>query len=134
MEGFAVTCPLASAVSHLRSGSCTSSRHFGLGFLQTLPRGNALALLLAFGSANTWQEDFHLFSYVSCPTHTPAFNSAVNLRLLQPFVMPNHPHVTFAVSGKRIPCFYRAYRQQVHRQAADCPLLHMPAGNQPIGV
>ena len=35
-----------------------------------LPRDNALALLLAFGSANTWQKDFHLSSYVSCPTHT----------------------------------------------------------------
>lgn len=90
MEGFAVTCPLASAVSHLRSGSCTSSRHFGLGLLpagapETLPRDNALALLLAFGwgghpSANTWQEDFHLSSYVSCPTHTPNSASAAGVR------------------------------------------------------
>ncbi|MGX1203747.1 hypothetical protein ACSSVV_004236, partial [Marinobacter sp. MBR-105] len=29
-----------------------------------------LALLLAFGSANTWQEDFHLPSSVPCPAHT----------------------------------------------------------------
>jgi len=41
-----------------------------LGFLQTPPRGDALALLLAFGSANTWQEDLHLFSSVPCLAHT----------------------------------------------------------------
>ena len=70
MEGFAVTCPLAPSVPHLLSGSCSSSRAFGLGFLQTPPRDDALALLLAFGSANTWREDFHLTSSVPCPAHT----------------------------------------------------------------
>jgi hypothetical protein len=72
MESFAVTCPLAPDTSHLRSGSCTSSRVFGSGFLQTPPHGVALAFLLAFGSAITWQEDFHLFSSVPCPAHTSA--------------------------------------------------------------
>ena len=57
-----VTCPLAPDMSRLLSGSCSSPRNFALGFLQALPRGNALALLLTFGSANTWQEDFHLSS------------------------------------------------------------------------
>ena len=33
MEGFVVTCPLAPDVPHLLSGSCSSSRAFGLGFL-----------------------------------------------------------------------------------------------------
>jgi hypothetical protein len=70
MESFAVTCPLAPDTSHLRSGSCTSSRVFGSGFLQTPPHGVALAFLLAFGSAITWQEDFHLFSSVPSPAHT----------------------------------------------------------------
>jgi hypothetical protein len=51
MEDFAVTCPLVPNVPHLRSGSCTSPRAFGLGFLQTPPRDDALALLLAFGSS-----------------------------------------------------------------------------------
>jgi len=33
-----------------------------LGFLQTLPRDNAFALSLTFGSANTWYQNFHLTS------------------------------------------------------------------------
>jgi len=33
---------------------CSSPRSFGLGFLQTPPRDEALALLLALGSAKTW--------------------------------------------------------------------------------
>ncbi len=51
MEDFAVTCPLVPNASRLISGFCSSPRSFGLGFLQTPPRGDALALLLAFGSA-----------------------------------------------------------------------------------
>ncbi len=72
MEDFAVTCPLVPSVPHLRSGSCTSPCIFELGFLQTPPRDDALALLLTFGSAKTWYEDFHLVSYVPCLAHTPA--------------------------------------------------------------
>src|SRR6266446_5741349 len=70
MEDFAVTCPLVLGVPHLRSGSCTSPRAFGLGFLQTPSHDDALALLLAFGSSYTWLEDFHLDSSVPCPAHT----------------------------------------------------------------
>ena len=70
MEDFAVTCPLVPGVPHLGSGSCASPRAFGLGFLQTPPHGDALALLLAFGSARTWREDFHLARSVSCLAHT----------------------------------------------------------------
>ena len=33
--------------------------------------GQALALLLAFGSAYTWRKDSHLASSVPCPAHTP---------------------------------------------------------------
>ncbi len=51
MEDFAVTCPLVPSASRLLSGFCSSSRSFGLGFLQTPPRGDAHTLLLAFGSA-----------------------------------------------------------------------------------
>ena len=72
MEDFAVTCPLVPGVPHLVSGSCASPRAFGLGFLQTPPRGDALALLLAFGSAITWREDSHLARSVPCLAHTPA--------------------------------------------------------------
>ena len=71
MEGFAVTCQLAPGVPHLLSGSCSSPRTFGWGFLQTTPRDDALALLLAFGSAETWHGDFHPISSVPCPAHTP---------------------------------------------------------------
>ena len=46
------------------------ARAFGLGFLQTPPRDDALALLLTLGSANTWCEDLHLASSVPCPAHT----------------------------------------------------------------
>ncbi len=70
MEDFMVTCPLVSSTSHLISDSCSSPRNFGLGFLQPSPHDDNLALLLAFGSANTWQEDFHLSSFVPCPAHT----------------------------------------------------------------
>ena len=74
MEGFAVTCPLAPDASRLISDSCSSSRSFGFDFLQTLPRGNALAVSLAFGSAKTWLSDFHRHSYVSCLAHTSPFS------------------------------------------------------------
>jgi hypothetical protein len=70
MENFAVTCQLVPGVPHLLSDSCSSPRMFGLGFLQTASRDDALALLLAFGSANTWREDLHLTSSVPCPAHT----------------------------------------------------------------
>jgi hypothetical protein len=70
MEDFAVTCQLVPDVPHLVSGFFTSPRAFGLGFLQTPPHDDALALLLAFGSAITWREDFHLTSSVPCPAHT----------------------------------------------------------------
>lgn len=72
MEDFAVTCPLVSLTSHLILGSYgrpprSSPHDFGLGLLpagapETFPHGFALAFLLAFGSAKTWQEDFHLSS------------------------------------------------------------------------
>jgi len=53
MEDFAVMYPLVPDASRLLSGFCSSPRSFGLGFLQTPPRDDALALLLAFGSAYT---------------------------------------------------------------------------------
>jgi hypothetical protein len=59
MGDFAVTGPLVPGVPYLVSGSCSSSRARGLGVLQTPPRDDALALLLAFGSAMTWRGDFH---------------------------------------------------------------------------
>jgi len=75
MEDFVVTCPLVPDVPHLRSGSCTSPRTFGLGFLQTPSHDNALALLLSFGSTYTWYRDFHPVSSVPCPAHTIAITS-----------------------------------------------------------
>ena len=70
MEDFVVTCQLAPGVPHLISGSCSSPRIFGLGFLQTPPRDDALALLLTLGSTNTWYGDSHPASYGLCPAHT----------------------------------------------------------------
>jgi hypothetical protein len=66
-----VTCPLVPGVPHLISGSCASPRTSGLGFLQTPPRGDAPALLLAFGSADTWHGDLHPVSSVPCLAHMP---------------------------------------------------------------
>ncbi len=79
MEGFAVTCPLAPDASRLISGFCSSPRSFGLSFLQTPPRDDALALLPAFGSAKTWPQDFHLRSNVPCPAHTIDMRGVVGL-------------------------------------------------------
>ena len=53
----------------LISDSCSSPRSFGLEGRNTPPRDDALALLLAFGSANTWPQDFHLQSNVPCTAH-----------------------------------------------------------------
>ncbi len=52
--------------------SVSSSWHriFGLGFLQTPPHNDALALLLTLGSANTWYRDLHPVSHVPCLAHT----------------------------------------------------------------
>jgi len=63
-------CPLVPSVPHLVSGSCSSPRAFALGFLQTSPHNDALALSLPFGFSFTWREDFHLASCVPCPAHT----------------------------------------------------------------
>ena len=52
-------------------------RTFGLGFLQTPPHDDALALLLTFGSDNTWYEDFLLASSVPCPAHTTELSGGV---------------------------------------------------------
>ncbi len=81
MENFTVTCQLVPGVPHLVSGSCSSPRIFGLGFLQTPPHDDALALLLTFGSANTWYGDFHPISSVPCPAHTRALSRRVFGRL-----------------------------------------------------
>jgi hypothetical protein len=59
MEDFAGPCPLAPAVPHLLSGSCPSPHTFAPRFLQTPPRGDALALHVSFGSTYTWTGDFH---------------------------------------------------------------------------
>ena len=87
MEDFAVTCQLVPGVPHLISGSCSSPRIFGLDFLQTPPRGDALVLLLTFGPAYTWYRDFHPTGSVPCPAHTDAFRRAVKRRL-ERFVGP----------------------------------------------
>lgn len=76
MEDFAVTCPLVPNVPRLRSGSRTSPRAFGMGFLQTPPHDDALALLLAFGSSYTWHRDSHPTRSVPCLARTCVFNGA----------------------------------------------------------
>ena len=77
MEGFAVTCPLAPDAPRLVSGFCSSPRDFALDFLQTPPRGDALALRLTFGSAYTWYRDLHPTRFLPCPAHTLEFSGAL---------------------------------------------------------
>ena len=43
---------------------------FPAAYPSTPPRDDALALLLTFGSANTWCQDFHLTSTAPCLAHT----------------------------------------------------------------
>src|SRR5512147_653450 len=107
MEDFEVTCPLVPSVPHLISGSCSSPRAFGLGFLQTPPRDDALALLLAFGSSYTWHRDLHPTSSVPCLAHTlplqrvvrqlPAKNSEPRTAL----VVANHQFHSLESAGRR---------------------------------
>jgi len=47
-------------------------------FFCLLLGGQPNVLFLAFGSANTWQEDFHLSSFVPCPAHTLHFTSGAS--------------------------------------------------------
>jgi hypothetical protein len=86
MEDFAGTCQLVPGVPHLLSGSCASPRTFGLGFLRTPPHDDALALLLAFGSAYTWRGDFHPTSSVPCLAHTMKLSGGLQARPLEPLV------------------------------------------------
>jgi len=78
LEGFVVTCPLASATSHLISSSCPSPRSFALDFLQTLPRVNSppakaggFGLRLKAGSIGHPADcpDIHLRWYSTTPVH-----------------------------------------------------------------
>ena len=63
---------------------------FGIAVLQTPPRDDALALLLTFGSANTWCQDFRLTSTAPCLAHTLRFSGGPRPQgpghLLEPLV------------------------------------------------
>ena len=87
LDGIPVRLPV-------RSHADRSPRAFGLGVLQTPPRGDALALLLAFGSAITWREDFHLGRSVPCLAHTLRISRGAKRRRLQARVM--RPDITAA--------------------------------------
>jgi len=85
MEDFVVTCPLVPDVPHLISGSCSPDQVRGrlcpalLDWASSRPHltMDALALLLTFGSDNTWYEDFLLASSVPCPAHTTELSGGV---------------------------------------------------------
>jgi len=69
--------------------SCSSPCIFGLGFLQTPPHDDDLALLLTFGSAKTWCGDLHLASYVPCLAQTYLL-AAREPSPLDKYVSPSH--------------------------------------------
>src|SRR5262245_7609396 len=104
MEDFVVTCPLVPGVPHLLAGSCSSPRTLGWGFLQASPRDDALALLLAFGSATTWHGDFHPVSAVPCLAHTPKLTCRGGWGDVQPRIryMPQRSGVALGF-GVRLP-------------------------------
>ena len=84
-----------SAVLTAQAGADRSPRTFGLGFLQTPPRGDALALLLPsclraarkqVGSTYTWSGDFHPGSRAPCPAHTTRISCGAERRQLHAVV------------------------------------------------
>ena len=89
MEDFAIIPPVAGVVPGgptSRPGGIpvrrparldwASSRPHRSAELTPKPRGDALALLLAYGSAITWREDLHLARFVPCLAHTSGFRRA----------------------------------------------------------
>src|SRR5215510_3063262 len=69
MEDFVVACPLVLGLSRLVSGSYSSPRAFVPRFLQTPPRGDALALRLSFASTSL-DRGLSPPSIETCPAHT----------------------------------------------------------------
>src|SRR5712691_3193134 len=68
-RGLRGSCPLVPGPSRLLSGSCSSPHAFVPRFLQTPPRGDALALPLSF--ASTWLDrGLSPPSIETCPAHT----------------------------------------------------------------
>ena len=57
---------------------------FRLGLPPHPPRGDALALWLTFGSANTWCQDFHPTEFVPCTAHTTEFSERRSRPLQRP--------------------------------------------------
>src|SRR6266545_6983172 len=77
-----VACPLVPEPSRLISGSCSSPRAFVSRFLQTPPRGDALALPLSF--ASTWLDrGLSPPSVETCPAHTPRLSARRPLALCE---------------------------------------------------
>ena len=64
---FAVICPLVQRL-RLRSGSCSSARASDPRFLQTPPRGDALALHCP-SPPSGWEEDLHLHRCWTCSAY-----------------------------------------------------------------
>src|SRR5207244_7322517 len=76
---FAVSCPLVRH-SRLRFGSCTSARVFAPRFLQTPPRGDALAVRYP-SPPSGWEKDFHPQA-VEHARHPPKRASRIHLDAL----------------------------------------------------
>ena len=76
MEDFAVTCALVPSVPHLRIRFLFVAPRVWIGLPPTPLAVDALALLLAFGSAHTWREDLRLARSVPCLAHTRSISRA----------------------------------------------------------
>ena len=80
MEDFAVTCALVPGGPTPRIRFLCVAPRIWIELPPDPPRGDALALLLAFGSATTWREDFHLARSVPCLAHTFGSQAAARQR------------------------------------------------------
>ena len=76
IKDFAVPCQLIPTEPHHRSGPCSSPCTFPPHFLQTLFRGDALALPRSFASIDTQIADVHPTSSLPCLAHTAPASAA----------------------------------------------------------
>jgi len=95
-------------VPRIKSGAGLS-RAFGLDFLQTPPRDDALVLLLSLGSANTWCEDSHLTSYVPCLAHTSRITGREKRALFPARVHPVIGSCLFIWNARNVLLIYTPF-------------------------
>ena len=87
LDGFATGCPLHTC---LRSDSCSSGRDFAPRFLQTVPRGSALALRSYFTSIRLYG-GLSPPSCWACPAHSLALRATAAVAAAAGLTAPARP-------------------------------------------